>query len=146
MCAQSVEAADQGRDLLVVLMHAIVDGIDQTQLQRGKRLPDDWESFALVIDVRADGTYASSHGFAYGGLDWVRPVSVDPDFVRDPLLAFMRDRYAGDDVMPVKVLFQLRLSDGSYDLTFEDSDRSRWQVTPLNFVDVRTELRPQFVG
>ena len=132
------------QDPIIALMHGIVHSIDELQYARGKALPEDWESFALVIGVRPDGRYSDSYGFAYGSSGWVRPVSADPDVVRDPLVAFMKDRYPDAATMPVKVLFQLRLSDGAYDVTFEDSDRTRWQVTPLNYAQVPAELKPNF--
>lgn len=46
--------------------------------------------------------------------------------------------------LPVKVLFQLRLTDGRYDVMFEDSDRSRWKVSPANFREMQKELQPAF--
>ncbi|MCW4457987.1 hypothetical protein [Microbacterium sp. MPKO10] len=132
-------------DPIVPLMHAFVAAIDASQARRGNALPDDWESFAIVLGLDDDGEYQQSYGYAYGAEDaWVKPISAEPASLEKPLADFVADRYPNGQTPPVKILFQLRLTDGSYDTTYEDSDRSRWQVSPNNFEQIQQDLKPVF--
>lgn len=133
------------QDPIVPLMHALVSAIESSTERRGKVLPDDWESFAIVLGLDEDGEYQQSYGYAYGAQDsWVKPITAQPDILDDPLADFIADRYPHRQTPPVKILFQLRLTDGSYDTTFEDSDRSRWKVSPHNFEQIQHDLKPHF--
>lgn len=46
--------------------------------------------------------------------------------------------------LPVSLLVQFERATGRYEITFEDSDSSRWAVSPANIKSIREELRPAF--
>lgn len=75
---------------------------------------------------------------------WTKPITATPEVIDSPLAAFLGVRYPEGVKLPVKVLFQLRLTDGRCNVVFEDSDRSRWKVSPANYDAVQQELRPVF--
>ncbi|WP_147916302.1 hypothetical protein [Ruania zhangjianzhongii] len=132
-------------DAIVPLMRAIVAGIDEEAVGWNDPLPEDWQSFSVVIDLTREGTYANSYGYAYGLADaWIKPVSVPPALVDDPLNAFVAERYPEGATPPVKMLFQLELATGNYNVEYEDSDRARWKVSPANYQAVQAELKPVF--
>ncbi|WP_165962808.1 hypothetical protein [Occultella glacieicola] len=45
--------------------------------------------------------------------------------------------------MPENLLVQFDRAVGQYKVIFEDTDSSRWKVTPENSDEVRAELRPR---
>ena len=68
-------------------------------------------------------------------------VGVDPYQVRAAVRTWT-DSYR-DTRPPVAVLLQFERDTGRYELTFEDSDPSRWKVTPANFETIADDLRPR---
>lgn len=132
-------------DPVVPLMHAIVRGIDEVAARRNKVLPEDWHSFSLVIGLTDEGEYEQSYGYAYGpGESWVKPIAAEPTVLDDPLESFVADRYPDGAKSPVKMLFQLELPTGNYNVEYEDTDMSRWKVSPTNYEEIQSELKPQF--
>lgn len=132
-------------DAIVPLMHALVRGIDESRARRDKVLPDDWQSFSLAVGLTDEGEYADSHGYAYGPDDtWVTAISAEPTVIDEPLEAFVAERYPDGAKPAVKVLFQLELATGNYNVEYEDTDASRWKPTPSTYRDVQAELKPTF--
>ena len=50
------------------------------------------------------------------------------------------------DPLPAAILVQFDRMSGRYEVTFEDADPTRWQVTPANIGSVGEQLRPAFDG
>lgn len=141
------EEAEMSDDPVAPLLHAIVRGIDESMATRDDeaRLPEDCESFSLVIELTDDGRYVQNYGYAYGPDDTrVQTITTKPTTIEDELADFLADRYPDGQATPVKVLFQLRLTDGRYDVLFEDGDRLRWKVSATNYRQIQQELRPVF--
>lgn len=60
------------------------------------------------------------------------------------LNAYTESYYKPDQPLPVKLLVQFDRVSGKYEVTFEDTDVSRWKVVPANIDEIREELRPNF--
>lgn len=130
---------------IATLMGTLVNLIDEHQADVGHPLADDWESLALVTELDDKGDLATAYGFAYGPDDsWTEAISVNPKLVANDLETFLNQRYPDGQERPVKLLFQLRLTDGTYAVAYEDTDRGRWAVSPTTADQVREELRPSF--
>ena len=56
----------------------------------------------------------------------------------------MDSYYEPGQPRPVAVLVQFDRDNGKYEVTFEDEDASRWQVTPSNIDAVRDAIKPAF--
>lgn len=102
----------------------------------------DWEAMAMVLEF-GDG-FRSAHGYAYSSGDVTTPVSCRWDDIRETVDAYLDSLYQPGDKLPVKILVQFDRTNGQYDVTFEDSDESRWKITPRNVDELPGELRPNF--
>lgn len=132
-------------DTIIPLMHALVRGIDESAARWNDPIPEDWQSFSLAVGLTDKGTYANSHGCAYGPDDtWIKPISAVPAVIDDPLRAFVAERYPDGGKQAVKLLFQLELATGNYNVEYEDTDASRWKPTPSNYREVQAALKPTF--
>ncbi|MCW4459974.1 hypothetical protein [Microbacterium sp. MPKO10] len=132
-------------EAIVPLMHALVDGIDASAMKRGDPVPDDWKSFSLAVALKRDGRCLSASGYAYGHDDaWIKAISLHPDAIKETLAAFLAERYTDGATLPVKMLFQLELATGSYNVEYEDTDDARWDPTPRNYRELQAELKPVF--
>lgn len=104
-----------------------------------------WESLALVVRLggrRVQGT----HGYAYTGNGGVLAVASRPSGVSPAVLAYLDTHFSADEPVPVQLLVQFDRTSGRYEITFEDTDRTRWKVTPANLDAVTEELRPHLAA
>lgn len=132
-------------DTIVPLMHALVNGIDAAAARWNDPIPEDWRSFSLAVGLTDKGTYANSHGYAYGpDGTWVTAISAEPTVIDEPLEAFVAERYPDGAKPAVKLLFQLELATGNYNVEYEDTEASRWKATPSTYREVQAELKPTF--
>ena len=56
----------------------------------------------------------------------------------------MESYYAPGERWPARMLVQFNRKSGQYKVLFEESDKSRWKLTPRNMDAMYEELRPQF--
>jgi hypothetical protein len=103
--------------------------------------PDDWASFSMVIGL-SGGRLSGTHGYTYAADGAMTPTSSRPSGIRPALEAFLDDRFGPDGVLPVKMLVQYDRDTQRYEVTFEDTDASRWMVTPANVEKVPEQIRP----
>lgn len=127
-------------DAVADLIRALIENL------KGAR--DDWASLAMVIDlkgVRVSGT----HGYAYSPDGTVSAVASRPSGVGPAVAAYLGsfdrpDQEQSTQQPPVAILLQLDRDSGTYEVTFEDVDAARWQVTPANLERISEDLRPTF--
>lgn len=124
-------------DASVALVRALVENL------QGSQLPDDWESFALVLGFE-DGDLRTTYGYAYAADGAIAAVSARASWVREAALAYLKGYFGPEDALPKKILVQFDRTTGRYGVTFEDEDAGRWDVTPSTYKEVREELRPRF--
>ncbi|NYE21210.1 hypothetical protein [Microbacterium immunditiarum] len=103
---------------------------------------DDWESFAMVIEFRGE-QLAGTHGYAYSPGGAVSPVASRPTGIKPALDAYTESYYKPGEALPVAILVQFDRVKGEYEVTFEDTDATRWQVTPENIATIAEQLRPK---
>lgn len=104
---------------------------------------DDWESFAMVIEFSGD-QLAGTHGYAYSPGGAVSPVASRPTGIKPALDAYTESYYKPGEALPVAILVQFDRAKGEYEVTFEDTDATRWRVTPENIATIAEQLRPTF--
>lgn len=104
---------------------------------------DDWESLSMVIDY-SGGRFGGTHGYTYSPNGGISAVASHPFHIESAVTAFMESYYKPGEELPVAVLVQFDRVKGDYEVTFEDSDVSRWKVTPANLDEIREKLRPSF--
>ncbi|AZS44028.1 hypothetical protein [Microbacterium oleivorans] len=102
---------------------------------------DDWKSFSMVISL-GGGRLSAVSGFAYSPDGAVSAVTARPSQIMPAVEAYLADRYPDGQALPVKFLVQFDRDVKAYEITFEDSDASRWKVTPANLDAIEAELRP----
>lgn len=142
----SVNDTDEAHagDPLGPLMQAIVGVLDEPRNGRDAPAPAGWESLALVVGLSEDGSCSESYGYVYGPGTAITAISVRSRLIEPELEAFLADRCPNEQPRPVKALFQLRITDGSYDVVLEYDDHMRWNVSPGRVEQVQEELRPAF--
>lgn len=101
-----------------------------------------WEEFSVVWGIANDGEANDSWGF------WFATPASDPQAfgvppwdVEQELLSYLDELYPGGNY-PIRALLQFNRTTGRYNVDFEDSDTTRWQVTPANLDQAREALRP----
>jgi hypothetical protein len=112
-------------------------------IQNMRRAGDDWSSLAMVVEFSGrelSGTY----GYVYSDEGKPTAVSARPSQIETAVTGYTEHYYKPDQPLPVKILVQFDRTKGEYEVTFEDTDESRWQVTPENVDSIREELRPKF--
>lgn len=103
----------------------------------------DWDCFAMVLGL--DGVKVNSvFGFAYAADGAVESVAASPYRIKDAVKGYTDSYYKANDPLPLKLLVQFDRTNGKYEVTFEDKDASRWEVTPDTFHDIPEQLRPHF--
>lgn len=122
-------------DVTVDLLRALIEHM------KGER--DDWESLAMVIDF-SGGRFSGTHGYAYSPDGSISAVASRPSAIRPTVNAYTESLYKPGAALPVAILVQFDRTKGEYEVTFEDSDVSRWKVTPANIDEIREKLRPKF--
>lgn len=115
----------------------------RTLIEHMSGASEDWESLAMVVYF--DGRrFAGTHGFTYSPSGEKSAVASRPSAIGPAVDAYIQSRYTPDQEPPVKFLMQFDRTKGTYEVTFEDSDVSRWKVTPANFSEMSEQLRPRF--
>lgn len=104
---------------------------------------DDWESLAMVIDFR-DGRLGGTHGYTYSPDGAVAAVASRPSGIEPAVTAYTESYYKPGEPLPVQILVQFDRATGTYETTFEDTDPTRWQVTPANIKEIAEKLKPSF--
>lgn len=122
-----------GEDATVELTRAIIEHL------RGA--PDDWVSLSLIIGIQSRRP-ATSYGYAYTADGQSCAVASRPSGLFPTLTKYLDEKYQPDERVPVKLLVQFNRDSGGYLITFEDTDTSRWQVTPENVYTIQEQLRP----
>lgn len=105
---------------------------------------DGWESLSFVLEV-ANGEVRGTYGYLYSP-DAVTAVSTRPSQIEAEARAYLASHFEPGDALPVKLLVQFDRTQGKYTITFEDTDTSRWAVTPANIDTIREELRPRLAS
>lgn len=122
-------------DVTVDLVRALIENM---QGHRG-----DWEALAMILEF-PDGRFNSAHGYAYSPGDVISAVASHPRAVAPAVAAYTASYYQPEAPLPRKLLVQFDRTSGKYEITFEDKDESRWEVTPHTLLTLREELRPKF--
>jgi hypothetical protein len=104
---------------------------------------DGWESLAMILEF-PEGKFNEAHGYAYSPGGAISAVASDPWAVAPAVNAYTDSYYKPGEALPVQLLIQFDRTSGRYNVTFEDTDETRWKVTPRNFKELREELRPKF--
>ncbi|WP_406247046.1 hypothetical protein ACI7YT_16565 [Microbacterium sp. M] len=120
-----------------------VVGLVRSLVENMRRVDDDWASFAMVLEF-SGGEVSGSYGYVYSADGKPSATSARPTRIEPAVTAYMESYFQPDDALPVKILIQFDRTSGNYEVTFEDTDVTRWQVTPANIDTIREELRPQF--
>lgn len=122
-------------DVTTNLIRALIDHM--------RRPNDEWASLAMVIELgkqRVRGTY----GYLFSSDGESSATASRPSGIQPAMDAYAENYYKPDEAWPVKILVQFDRTLGKYEVTFEDSDASRWAVTPENIDHIAEELRPKF--
>lgn len=122
-------------DVTVDLIRALIEHM------KGER--EDWESLAMVIDF-SGGRFSGTHGYTYSPDGGISAVASRPSAIRPTVNAYTESLYEPGAALPVAILVQFDRTKGEYEVTFEDSDVSRWKVTPANIDEIREKVRPSF--
>ncbi|MCC2028757.1 hypothetical protein [Microbacterium tenebrionis] len=120
------------------LLHALVDHMDGPDIDR-----EGWASLAMILEF-PDGAFNEAHGYLYSPDGTISAVAADAWAVKPAVDAYMGSYFKDGDALPVQVLVQLDRTNGKYNVTFEDTDETRWKMTPRNRKVFREELRPTF--
>lgn len=130
------------------LIRALIETVDGPVVDR-----DGWTSPAVIVEF-PNGEFNSAHGYLYSPNGAISAVACDPWTVGPAVRAYADSHYESGEAMPRKILVQFErpVSRASradrvarrYEMTFEDRDEERWNVTPRNFRQLREELRPRF--
>jgi hypothetical protein len=112
-------------------------------IENMRRAGDDWESVAMVLEFDS-GELRGTYGYVYSPDGAPTAVSARPSQIEAAAAAYAADHYKPGQRLPVKMLVQFDRTKSEYEVTFEDTDVSRWQVTPENIHNIREELRPTF--
>ncbi|WP_404437442.1 hypothetical protein LG322_02200 [Microbacterium aerolatum] len=122
-------------DVSIELIRAIVENL--------RRADDEWESLAMVIEL-SDGRVSGTYGYTYGPADRVGATSARPSTIEQEATAYLNGYFKAGEPWPVKLLVQFDRTKREYEIVFEDTDASRWNVSPSNLDEIRQELRPKF--
>lgn len=120
------------------LLHALVDNLDGPSIDR-----EGWASMSIILEF-PDGKFNEAHGFLYSPDGTISPVAADAWAVKPAVDAYTSSYYKPGETLPVQVLVQLDRTKGKYNVEFEDTDETRWKLTPRNRNDFHESLRPKF--
>lgn len=118
-------------------------GLSRALVENMRGAGDGWESLAMVIDF-SGGKFSGTHGYAYSPDGSISAVASYPFHVESAVNAYTESLYEPGAALPVAILVQFDRTKGEYEVTFEDSDVSRWKVTPANIDEIREKVRPSF--
>lgn len=125
-------------DTSVNLIRALVENVSGPDVDW-----DNWESLSIVISS-FDGRFNSASGYLYSPDGTISAVAARPSSVLPAVDAYVAGYFKEGEILPIKLLVQYSRAAGKYSITFEDSDETRWKITPKNFKELREELRPNF--
>ncbi|MFT3799269.1 hypothetical protein [Microbacterium sp.] len=125
------------------MSHNVVVDLVRSLIDHMRGAPAEWDAFAIVIDFDGERV-AGTHGYTYSADGSTDPVASNPRQVKPYALAFLASRYAPGATPPVGLLVQFDRTNGQYEVTFEDTDRARWKVTPANIDTMADTIRPNF--
>lgn len=125
-------------DVTVGLIRALVNSMHGATDASG-----DWEALVMVVEFH-DGKFSGASGSAHlpGGV--IAPVASDAWAIEPAVTAYTDSYYQPGEPLPVRSLVQFDRRKGKYEVTFEDTDETRWKVTPRNLRQIRETLRPRF--
>lgn len=95
-----------------------------------------------MIIESSNGRFNSAHGYLYSPDGTISVVAARPSAVLPFADAYANGYYKPGEALPVKILVQYDRTSGKYLITFEDTDETRWKVTPKNYKELQQELRP----
>lgn len=123
------------------MSHDVTADLIRALIENMKGAPEDWASLAIVVDL-SGGRISGTHGYAYAPDGTASAVASRPSGVKPAVDAYLETKYRPGQPPPVKLLVQFDRAAGTYEVTFEDHDASRWKVTPANIHQMSEELRP----
>lgn len=118
-------------------------GLIRSLIKNMSNASSDWESLAMILEF-PDGKFNEAHGYAYSPGGVISAVASDPWAVVPAVDAYTDSHYEPGETLPLKLLVQFDRTNGAYEVTFEDTDETRWKVTPRSYKELREELRPNF--
>ncbi|MGO2518536.1 MAG: hypothetical protein ACTH8F_00285 [Microbacterium sp.] len=125
-------------DVTVDLLHALVDHMNGPDMDG-----EGWASMAMILEF-PDGLFNEAHGFLYSPDGTISPVAAGTHAVKPAVSAYTSSYFAAGEALPVQMLVQLDRTKGKYVVTFEDTDATRWKMTPRNRNEFHATLRPTF--
>lgn len=118
----------------VDLIHALVEHLSGAQ--------ENWDQLAIVLYF--DGTtFRGTYGYTYSADGTHAAVASRPSAVRPAVEAYVTSTFQTSETLPVKVLVQFDRTSGKYEFIFEDTDTTRWAVSPATVNEISEELRPR---
>lgn len=124
------------KDPVITLIRTLVD----TMADGLGKVPENWISLTMILESY-EGAFNSFHGYAYLEDTSAIPVAADPLKVMPVLDEYLQSYYKPGETLPIAMLIQFDKTSGAYKVTMEDTDESRWKVTPKNYKEIRKELR-----
>ena len=118
-------------------------GLVRSLVENMRRIGDDWAALAMVLEF-GGGQLSGSYGYAYSEDGAPAATSARPTLIEPAVNAYLESSFPSEDARPVKMLVQFDRATGNYEITFEDTDVTRWQVTPATLGTIRDDLRPRF--
>ena len=129
---------DNDTEATVALIRALVQNIDGPDVDW-----ENWESMAIVISSYG-GRFNSASGYTYSPDGTISAVAARPSKVLPAVDAYVSGYFKPDEKLPVMLLVQFDKKSGKYSILFEDTDETRWKITPKNYQELREKLRPNF--
>lgn len=122
-------------DVTVGLIQALVENVEEA--------PEEWASLAMVLGFDSEKVN-EVYGFVYSADGEASAVTASPYEIRSGVRAYTDSYFKPDQPLPIKLLVQFDQTSGQYEVTFEDADDARWELTPATFDTIPEELRPKF--
>ena len=106
---------------------------------------NDWESYSAVIDPQDNdfSVVSGTAGYLFTVDRFIGAAGVGLRSIQPAVRAYMESYYAPGERWPARMLVQFNRKSGQYKVLFEESDKSRWKLTPRNMDAMYEELRPQ---
>lgn len=123
-------------DVSVNLIRSLIENISGPDADLGN-----WESMTIIIDSY-EGTFNGASGYLYSPDGTISAVAASPWKVLPAINAYADSYYQPGETLPVKILVQFHRPSGNYKITFEDTDETRWKVSPRTIKTIRQDLRP----
>lgn len=102
----------------------------------------EWSAISIVVGIY-DSDIVETYGYLYSAEGEFTAASVDTEAIVGEVFAYLETYFKAGDVLPIKILVQYDRNVGKYEITFEDTSESRWEIRPTNFQTVIEELRPR---